>query len=628
MVADELDVPYDSVDVLMGDTDLCPWDLGTMGSMTTRLFVPVYREAVAEARGVLLELAAEYLKVPVDRLQVKDGVVFDKTQRTNQVTYAKLAQGKRIERHLQIKPPVKALSELTVTGKPLPRRDGLAKVTGRAQYSGDIRVPGMMYARILRPPAHGAKLKSADTSAAKEVEGVQIVEDGDLIAVLHECPDDAERALSKVKAEYDPPETKLDDKNIFEHLVKTAPEGQVVSQAGDLKKGEGLATHMFEETYLNSYVAHATIETHTALAKVEGNKATVWASTQMPFMHKDLVAGALGFPSENVRIITPYLGAGFGGKAGNSQQIIEAAKLSKLAGKPVQVAWSREEEFFYTHFRPAAVVKIRSGTDGSGKIVFWDYDVYFAGEDGARQLYEIPHHRSVSRGGWMRPTPGSHPFNVGAWRAPATNTNTFARESHIDVMAAKAGKDPLEFRLNHLSNKRLKKVLTAAAEKFGWTPSKTPSKRGYGVACSIRSGTYVATMVEVRVDERTGEVKVERIVAAQDMGFSTNPEGAKTQMEGCVTMGLGYALTEEIHFKAGEIFDLNFDTYEIPRFSWLPKIETVLIEAKDLPPQGGGEPPIVCMGAVMANAIHDAIGVRLLQLPMTPERIKEAMKQS
>ncbi len=227
----------------------------------------------------------------------------------------------------------------------------------------------------------------------------------------------------------------------------------------------------------------------------------------------------------------------------------------------------------------------------------------------------------------MWPTPGSHPFSVGAWRAPATNTNTFARESHIDVMAAKAGKDPLEFRLNHLSNKRLKRVLTAAGEKFGWTPSKTPSKRGYGVACSIRSGTYVATMVEVRVDERTGEVKVERIVAAQDMGFSTNPEGAKTQMEGCVTMGLGYALTEEIHFKAGEIFDLNFDTYEIPRFSWLPKIETVLIEAKDLPPQGGGEPPIVCMGAVMANAIHDAIGVRLLQLPMTPERIKEAMKQ-
>jgi CO/xanthine dehydrogenase Mo-binding subunit len=228
----------------------------------------------------------------------------------------------------------------------------------------------------------------------------------------------------------------------------------------------------------------------------------------------------------------------------------------------------------------------------------------------------------------MFPPSGAHPFDTGPWRAPANNTNTFARESQIDIMASKAGKDPLEFRLNNLKNERVLRVLKACADKFGWSPAKAPSNRGHGVACAIRSGAYVATMAEAEANKETGEVQVKRVVCAQDMGLVINPEGAKTQMEGCITMGLGYALTEEIHFKGGEIFDLNFDTYEIPRFSWLPKIETVLIDAPDLPPQGCGEPAIVCMGAVIANAVYDATGARLLQLPMTPERIKEAMKQA
>jgi CO/xanthine dehydrogenase Mo-binding subunit len=192
-------------------------------------------------------------------------------------------------------------------------------------------------------------------------------------------------------------------------------------------------------------------------------------------------------------------------------------------------------------------------------------------------------------------------------------------------MASKAGIDPLEFRLKNLKDKRMLRVLTAAGEKFGWTKSKASNGRGYGVACGTDSGTYVAHMAEVEVDKKKGTVQVKRIVCAQDMGLVINPEGAKMQMEGCITMGLGYALTEEIHFKGGEIFDLNFDTYEIPRFSWLPKIETVLIEAKDSPHQGGGEPAIICMGAVVANAIHDAVGARLFQLPMTPERIRAAL---
>ena len=195
------------------------------------------------------------------------------------------------------------------------------------------------------------------------------------------------------------------------------------------------------------------------------------------------------------------------------------------------------------------------------------------------------------------------------------------------IMAAAAGEDPLEFRLRHLRDEKMQRVLKAAARAFGWTPAKAPSGRGYGIACGTDAGTYVATMAEVEVDRRTGHVQVKRVACAQDMGLVINPEGAKIQMEGCITMGLGYALTEDIHFKGGEIFDLNFDTYEIPRFSWLPQIDTVLIDAEDDPPQGGGEPAIITMGGVIANAIYDAVGVRLLQLPMTPERVKEALRK-
>jgi CO/xanthine dehydrogenase Mo-binding subunit len=219
-------------------------------------------------------------------------------------------------------------------------------------------------------------------------------------------------------------------------------------------------------------------------------------------------------------------------------------------------------------------------------------------------------------------------YVTGAWRAPSNNTNTFARESQIDIMAVTAGVDPLAFRMDHLADEKMRRVLKVAAETFGWKPGKAPSGRGCGIACGIDAGTYVATIAEVDVDQGTGQVKVKRVVCAQDMGLAINPEGAAIQMEGCITMGLGYALKEDIHFKGGEIFDVNFDTYEIPRFSWLPEIKTVIIDDKNADPQGGGEPAIITMGGVIANAIYDAVGSRVFQLPMTPDRIKEAMKKA
>jgi len=625
MLAEELEVSAESVDMVMGDTDLCPWDMGTFGSQTIRSFGPALRAAAAEARAVLLELAAEKLQVPADRLEAKAGTVYDKSRPQAKVTYAQLAQGKKIERHVTPKPALKKPAEFKVMGKPFNRRDAKVKVTGEAKYAGDIRLPGMLYAKILRPPAHDAKLKSLDTSPAEKTSGVRVVRDGDLIAVLHEYPDVAEKALASIKVQYDRPEAEVDDKTIFDRLLKSSPEGKAVAQGGNLDEGAKIAALSFDETYLNSYVAHAAMETHTALAEVKGDKATVWASTQAPFRAKDEIAQVLGFPPQNVRLISPFVGGGFGGKTRNTQAV-QAARLAKITGKPVQVAWTRADEFFYDTFRPAAIVKIKSGVSNSGQIVFWDYQVLFAGERSSQQFYNIPHHQTVVKGEWGGGASSAHPFDVGAWRAPGSNTNVFARESHIDIMAAKAGIDPVEFRMMNLNNKRMQRVIQAAAEKFGWTPAKAPSGRGVGVACADYVGTYLATMAEVEVRKDSGEVMVKRVVCSQDMGVAVNPEGATIQVEGCITMGLGYTLTEEIHFKGREILDLNFDTYHIPRFSWLPRIETVLLDSPELAPSGGGEPAIITIGAVVANAIYDATGARLMQLPMTPERVKSAIQ--
>jgi isoquinoline 1-oxidoreductase len=482
----------------------------------------------------------------------------------------------------------------------------------------------MLYARILRPPAHGAKLKNVDTTAAEKMEGVRVVKDGDLVAVLHALPDVAEKALSAVRAEFETPEAKVDEANLFAHLLRSAPPGQVVAQGGDLEEGRKQASVTFDATYLNRYVAHAPIEPHSALAKIEGGKVTVWASTQRPFGARDEVARALGLSPKEVRVLTPFVGGGFGGKT-RGRQIVEAARLAKITGKPVQVAWTREEEFFYDTFRPAAIVQIRTGLDGASRLAFWDYRVLFAGDRGARSFYDVAHHRTTSVGGWSG---AAHPFETGAWRAPGSNTNTFARESQIDILAAKAGMDPLAFRLAHLSDPRMRRVVTEAARRFRWRAAPAPSGKGQGLACGDYLGTHVAAMAEVEVDGESGAVRVKRIVCAQDMGQVVNPEGAKMQVEGGLMMGLGYALTEEVHFRGGEIRDRNFDTYQIPRFSWLPRIEAVLIDNPDLPPSGGGEPSITCAGAVVANAIFDAIGARLFELPMTPERVKRALAAS
>jgi nicotinate dehydrogenase subunit B len=619
MLAEELEAPYGSVRMVLGDTRLCPWDGGTNGSRSIKYFGPALRAAGAEAREVLIQMAAEYLLLPPDRLLAKDGAVSDKSNPKKKVTYGFLAKGKTIEKHLTPKPPLKPPSAFTVCGKSLPRIDFKDKITGKALFAGDMRLPCMLYGKVMRPPAHGAQLKQIDVSAAKEIKDARIFQEGDFIAVVHPLPEMAERAVASLKPEYDLPEAIVDDKNIHERIVNSTARDNIVQRKGDLAEGIRQAIVKFDETYFTPYVAHAPIETHSALASVEGDSATVWIGTQRPFGADQEIARAIGLAQNKVRIITPYVGGGFGGKS-QIGQAVQAARLSKMAGCPVQVVWSREEEFFYDTYQPAAAVKIQSGLDAANRISFWDFHVFFAGDRSSQNIYAVNHNRVVSRGSGFGGG-GPHPFGTGAWRGPGSNTNIFARESHIDVMAAKAGMDPLEFRLKNLADSRMIRVVKAAAEKFGWKPRKAPSGKGQGMVCFDYLGSYAATMAQITFDKKSCRIQVERIVHAQDMGPAINPEGARMQIEGGITMGLGYCLSEEIHFKGGAIEDLNFGSYQIPRFSWAPKIESVLVENNEIAPSGCGEPPIVGMGALIANALFDASGIRVQQLPLTPQRI-------
>ncbi len=624
-MADELNVPFDKVKMVMGDTDLCPYDAGTWGSMSTRIFGPAMRAAAAEARAVLLDLASARFQASVSQLEARDGMIVDTKNPASSVSYGQLAKGHRIEKYMEVKPAPEDYSKFVNIGKPFKRSDAYLKVTGRAKYCGDLTLPGMVYARILRPPSHGAKLSSVDVSGAESIKGVKVVRDGDFVAVISDDRELSDEAIVKIKAGYSFDEMKVSDKNLHEWMLKADSNSNINRSAGDLEAGRRLCDKIFDSEFHDQYLAHASIETHTALAQFNDGKMTVWAATQSPFGLKDGIVRELGIAREDVHVIAPFIGGGFGGK-GAYRQGVEAAKLAKLTGKPVMLAWTRDEEFFYDTFHPAGVIKISSGIDRSGLIQMWDYHLYFSGSRGSDVIYNVPNQKMTS---YTEKSPKQvHPFGTGAWRAPNNNSNTFARESQIDIMASAAGIDPLEFRLKNLKDDKMAICLKTVADKFGYVAGRTPGGRGIGVACGTDAGTWVAFMAEVKVDKTTGKVQVVRIACAQDMGLCVNPEGATMQMEGAITMGLGYALTEEIHFEGGNILDRGFDSYVIPKFSWVPKIDCVIFDRKDNAPQGGGEPAIIGVGAVVANAIHDATGTRLYTMPFTPDRVLEALKNS
>jgi isoquinoline 1-oxidoreductase len=620
VLAEELEVPITSVDMIMGDTELCPYDAGTWGSLTTRFADPVIRAAAAEAREILLDLAAEKLKVTKEELAIETGVIYVINNTSKKITFAEITNGKKIVKTLSIKPALKTSKDFKIIGKPTISTDAIAKVTGKAMYSGDIKLTNMVYASVVRPTIFGSKKLKVDASGLTAFEGIELVDEEDLVAVVHADPEIANKAAKKIKVSWEAPEARADNESIFQYLEEQIKDNNVFEEAGDLKLGKNASIKVINADYYDGYKAHAPIETHTATCYFENEKLTMWVSSQTPFGTREQLANTLKIPLENVHIKQIFLGGGFGGKIYNPQAI-EAAKISKSCGKPVQLVLSRKEEFMYDYFRPAALMKATSGVDAHGKLQLWEFDIYCAGTRGTKLFYDVPNNRTR-----MFNERDIHPFSTGAWRAPGNNTTTFARESQIDVTAFTAGIDPLKFRLDNLKSEIMINTLKLAAETFDWSRKKEEG-HGYGIALGEDAGTSVAMIAEVFVDKNTGEVTPIKVVCAQDMGQVVNPHGATVQTEGGITMGLGYALYEDIEFNGGNVKSRNFKNYTITKFSKTPKIKCVFIDKMDAKPQGGGEPAIICVGGAIANAVFDACGARVNRMPVTPERIlKELYK--
>jgi len=619
VVADELEVSINTVEMVMGDTELCPYDAGTWGSLTTRFADPVLRAAAAEAREILIDLAATKLGVSEDSLKLDNGVVYSTENPSNKTTYAELTRGKKIVKNLEKKPDIKNESEFKLIGKPIISTDAIAKVTGTAKYSGDIKLQGMVYATVVRPTIVGSKKLTVDASQLDKFSGVELINDEDLVAVVHSDPEVSLKAAKKVKVTWDAPEQKMDNESIFKYLEDNISGNKIFQEEGSLNAGRVVSKSVLKSQYLDGYKAHAPMETHSSTCYFEDEKLTIWTSSQTPFGTQDQLAKTLEIPKENVHVKQIFLGGGFGGKIYN-QQAIEAAIIARICKKPVQLVWSRREEFMYDKFRPAAVMNVTSGVDENGKLNLWEFDIYCAGTRGTKLFYDVQNNRTR-----MFKERNIHPFGTGAWRAPGNNSTTFARESHIDVTAFEAGIDPLEFRLKNLKSDNMIAALKLGAEKFGWDRKKKEG-HGFGMALGEDAGTSVVMMAEVHVDKETGIVTPIKVICSQDMGQVVNPHGATIQTEGGITMGLGYALYEDIEFNGGRVKSRNFKNYSITKFSNTPEIECVFIDKMNSKPQGGGEPAIICVGGAIANAVFDACGARVKRIPVTAERILEAIK--
>jgi isoquinoline 1-oxidoreductase len=338
----------------------------------------------------------------------------------------------------------------------------------------------------------------------------------------------------------------------------------------------------------------------------------VWTGTQRPFGVKEELAEAFRLPAEKVRVVVPDTGSGYGGKH-TGECAVEAARLARAAGRPVKVVWTREEEFTWAYVRPAGVIDVRSGVDASGKLVAWEFHNHNSGSAAIRTAYDVPAQHIEFH-------PSRSPLRQGSYRGLAATANNFAREAHLDEVAAALGADPVEFRLRHLKEPRLKAVLEAAAERFGWGKARAAPGHGHGIACGVEKGGYLGTAAEVRV-EASGSVRVLRLAAAFECGAVVNPDLLRNQIEGSLVMGLGGALFEAMELAGGQVVNPRLSRYRVPRFSDVPAIEVVLLDRKDLPSAGAGETPIVAVAPAVAAGIFGATGVRLRSLPLAPRGV-------
>lgn len=613
IVAEELQAPIGSIRLVMGDTKWTPFDAGTFGSRTTPDMVPQLRKVAATARELIIDWAVEAWKVDRTSLTAADGKVLHKETK-EMLDFGKLTSGRKLTETVSDNPSTTPPDHWKIAGHSVAKVNGRAFVTGQHKYVSDIKLSGTLHGKVLRPPSFGATLLSIDATKAEAMPEVRVVRDGDFVGLIASSEFLASRALKSIKADWKL-RPQISSQELFDYLKK--PSGKEESRrghtAGSIKEGLEAADIRLQQTYTIAYVAHAPLEPRAAVAQWKNGQLTVWTGTQRPFGVRSELAEAFRVSEDKVRVIVPDTGSGYGGKH-TGEAAIEAARLARAAGKPVKLVWTREEEFTWAYFRPAGVIEVSSGVRKDGTLTAWEFHNYNSGASAITTLYEAPNQHIEFHA-------ADSPLRQGSYRALAATANHFARETHMDELAHAVPMDPLEFRLRNLKDLRLRAVLEAAAEAFGW--GKRPAaSHGFGVAGGFEKGSYVATCVELAVDRPGGRIKVIRAVSAFECGAVLNPDHLKNQIEGAMVMGLGGALFEAIEFEGGKILNPRFSIYRVPRFSDTPQIEVVLVDRKDLPSVGAGETPIVSIAPAIGNAIFVATGVRLRSLPLAPQGVR------
>ena len=615
-IADELDVPVGSVSMILGDTDRVPQDRGTTGSASTRTVGIQLRRAAATARRALIELAATRLEVDGASLVTRDGrvVVGGDGSSADSVNYGELLAGQSLTLNIPEIVELKRVEDFQLMGRPARRIDAVARVTGSAVYAQDVVVPGMLYGKVLRPPSYGAKLQQIDTARAERVDGVvSVVRDGDFVGVVAEREDAAAYAIEAIRARWEESRDTASDWNLPALLKERAQEPVILREDGSLDPAFESADRVFENTYYVPYVSNAQMEPSASVARWDGDRLTVWCANRGPFTERDSLAHEFGLEPNQVRVIAAEIGGSFGTKTPTVSH--EAARLAKAVGRPVRVSYDRSEEFAWSTVRPAALFEIRSGVAADGTIVAWDFAAFHTGENafrgqrGADTPYDVENVR-------ITVAASESPLQSGSYRSLGGATNHFAREVHMDEIALGLGLDPVEFRLRNLPHSRLRATLTAAAERFGWEKRVKAPGIGYGVAVGYDAGSYTSQCVEVSVENR--EAQVRRVVVGFDCGLVVNPDGARNQIEGSIIMGMGTALWEAVEFDGGRVLNAGFSRYRVPRITDTPEIEVVFTDEPDTLSSGAGEPGIVPIAAAIANAVRDATGTAIEELPIVP----------
>ncbi len=609
-VAEELRVPFDAITMVMGDTDLVPWDMGTFGSRTTPTMGPELRTMAAAARRMLIGMAAQRWNLDPSTLTTADGKVID-PQTTRSITYGGLTRGENLVRTVSAEEALTPATNWKIAGTPVPKAEGRDFVTAKHQYPSDIIRPEMQFGAVLRADGFNAALSSLDTSAAEKLPGVKVIHDGDFIGVVAPDAYGAQKALAAIQAKWTVP-PQPGNQGLFEYLKNNPESGEAdrpQHAAGSVAEALAAADIKLEQKYTVAYIAHAPLEPRAAVAEWNSGKLTVWTGTQRPFGVRDELVQAFHLSPDQVRVIQPDMGSGYGGKH-TGDAAIEAARLARAAGKPVKVVWTRSEEFTWAYFRPAGLIEIKAGARRDGTLIAWEHHNYNSGPAAIGTPYNVANQLIQFHA-------AKSPLRQGSYRGLASTANHFARESHMDALANAAAIDPLEFRLKNITDPRLRAVFEAAAEKFGWNRSKPTPARGYGIAGGFDKGGYVATCAEVEIDPASKRVHIRRVVQAWECGAVINPDGLRNQLSGAIVQGIGGALFERILFADGRILNPHFAGYRVPRFSDTPQIEIVLIDRKDLPSAGAGETGLVGLAPAVGNAIFAATGVRMLSMPMT-----------